>query len=119
MLAEDNFQKWSWAVKVYLTPGDHVRVIKRSKDTTGKLVDPTAPIDAKEREAWNRSERMAVGIIAGSVIDLHLELLHRYEDESTWKLWCAIEALHEQKDASLRHGAWMGSGRTSRRRRGI
>ena len=51
---------------------------------------------------------MAIGIIAGSIIDIHLELLHKYEDKSAWSLWVAIEALHEQKDASLRHSAWMG-----------
>ena len=51
---------------------------------------------------------MAVGIIAGSVIDLHLEHLHRYEDKNAWSLWCAIEAVHEQKNVSLCHSAWMG-----------
>ena len=70
--------------------------------------DLTPPANPKELEAWQRSERMAIGIIAGSVIDLHLEILHRFEDKSAWALWCAIEAVHEQKDASLRHGAWMG-----------
>jgi hypothetical protein len=89
-------------------PNDHVRVIKRSKGTDGILHDPKAPADAKELESWNQSERMAIGIISGSIIDIHLELLHKYEDKSAWALWGAIEALHEQKDASLRHGAWMG-----------
>jgi len=92
----------------YFTPNDHVRVIKRTWDSGGKQHNPVVPTDAKELETWNQSERMATGIIAGSVIDMHLELLHKYEDKSAWALWCAIEALHEQKDASLRHSAWMG-----------
>ena len=49
---------------------------------------------------------MAVGITAGSIVDTHLELLHQYEDKSAWELWCAIEALHVQKDANLCHAAW-------------
>jgi len=108
LLANGNFQKWSWAVKVYLTPNNHVCVIKCTKYSTGKLHDPVAPTNAKELVSWNQSEWMAVGIIAGLVMDLHLELLHRYEDKGAWPLWCTIEALHEQKDASLHHGAWMG-----------
>ena len=64
----------------------------------------TPPSDAKELATWDQSERVVVGIITGSVIDLHLELLHRYEDKIAWSLWCAIKAVHEQKDASLRHG---------------
>ena len=108
MLAKDNFQKWAWAIKVYLTPNDHVCVIKCTRDSKGKLHDPAPPSDAKEHASWDQSERMAIGIIAGSVIDIHLELLHSFEDQGVWPLWCAIEALHEQKDTSLRHGAWMG-----------
>lgn len=48
MLAEGNFQKWTWAIKAYLTPSDHVRVIKRTKDSKGKMHDPTPPSDDKE-----------------------------------------------------------------------
>ena len=51
---------------------------------------------------------MALGIIAGTVIDIHLELLHKFEETSVWELWCAIESQHAQQDASLRHVAWMG-----------
>ena len=54
MLPEGNFQKWAWAVKAYLTPNDHVRVIKRTVDSKGKLHDPAPPTDAKEFAAWNQ-----------------------------------------------------------------
>ncbi len=64
-------------------------------------------MDANALESWNQLERMAFGIISGSVNHIHLELLHKFEDKIAWEPWCAIEALHEQKDASLRHGAWM------------
>ena len=47
-----------------------------------------------------------MGIITGSIVDVLLEFLHKYEDKSAWERWCAVEALPEQKDASLRHGAW-------------
>jgi len=108
VLPEGNFQNWSWAVKAYLAPNDHVHVIKRTRGSGGKLHNPVAPTDVKELEVWIRSERMVIGIIAGSVIRISLALLHKYEDKSAWSLWCAIEALHEQKDASLCHSAWMG-----------
>ena len=107
MLNESNYQKWQWAIKAYLSPHDHVRVIKRVRTATA-LVDPQPPTDASELERWHQSERMALGIIAGTIIDIHLELLHKYEDRSVWDLWCAIESQHVQQDASLRHVAWMG-----------
>ena len=48
---------------------------------------------------WNQLERMAIGVTSGSIIDIHSELLHKYEDKSAWELWCAVEALHEQNEA--------------------
>ena len=51
---------------------------------------------------------MALGITAGIGIDIHLELLHKFEEGSVWELWCAIESQHVQQDASLRHVTWMG-----------
>jgi len=51
---------------------------------------------------------MAIGIIAGSAIDMHLKLLHKYEDKGMWSLWYVIEALHKQKDVGLHHSMWVG-----------
>src|SRR5258706_12266799 len=48
-----------------------------------------------------------MGFVAGTSYELHLELVHKHEGRSVWELWKAIEALHVQKDASLRHKAWM------------
>ena len=42
----------------------------------------------------------------GLLCTQHLELERKHEGESVWDLWKAIEALHVQKDASLRHEAW-------------
>lgn len=50
---------------------------------------------------------MALGII-GTIINIHLGLLHKFEDRSIWDLWCAIESPHVQQGASLRHFVWMG-----------
>ena len=88
MLTESNYQKWQWAIKANLSPHNHVRVIKRVKTAAG-LVDPKPPTDVSELEKWLQSERMALGITAGTIIDIHLELLHKYEDRNVWDLWCA------------------------------
>jgi hypothetical protein len=107
VLMRDNYLKWQLCVKAYLTPGDHVRVIKRTKTATGALADPVAPADPAELERWNRSERIAMGVVMGTANDQHLELIHKHEEGSVWALWKAIEAYHVQRDASLRHQAWM------------
>ena len=75
MLSESNYQKWQWAIKAYLSPHDHVRVIKRVRTAAG-LVDPTPPTDASELEKWLQSECMALGIIAGTIIDRQVQGLH-------------------------------------------
>ena len=43
----------------------------------------------------------------GLLCTQHLEFERKHEGGSVWDLWKAIEALHVQKDASLRHEAWM------------
>jgi hypothetical protein len=107
VLTRVNYLKWQLSIKAYLTPGDHVRVIKRTRDTTGALVDPAAPADHVELERWNRSERIAMGVVMGTAYDQHLELILKHEEGSVWALWKAIETHHVQRDASLRHEAWM------------
>jgi hypothetical protein len=107
ILTKDNYPKWQLSVKAYLTPGDHVRVIRRTKDTSGTLLDPVAPTDAAELEKWTRSERHAMGVIMGTATDLHYELISKHEGGGVWPLWKAIEGQHVTLDASLRHEAWM------------
>ncbi len=60
-----------------------------------------------ELTSWHQSEQIAMGVIASTLYELHLELVHKHEGRSVWGPWKAIEALHVQKDASLRHKAWM------------
>jgi len=56
VLTEGDFQKWSWAVKAYLTPNNHVHVIKQTRDSGGTLHNPIVPTGVKELEMWNQSE---------------------------------------------------------------
>ena len=42
-----------------------------------------------------------------TVSDLHLELVHKMNEEPVCKLWKAIEAQHQQHDVSLWHEARM------------
>jgi hypothetical protein len=108
VLTKDNFMKWEIQVRAYLTGvSDHVRVIRRTKDNTGKYQDPTPPTDDEDLKAWNKSERVAQGVIMATASDLHLELIHRRSEGPVWKMWTEIEAQHQQHDASLRHEAWM------------
>jgi hypothetical protein len=85
----------------------HAWGLKRTKTATGALADPVPPADPAELERWNRSERIAMGLVMGTANDQHLELIHKHEEGSVWALWKAIEAHHVQRDASLRHEAWM------------
>src|SRR5258706_511871 len=48
-----------------------------------------------------------MGVVTSTSYELHLELVHKHKGGSIWELWKAIEALHVQKDASLRHEVWM------------
>jgi len=107
VLTKENYLKWQLSVKAHLTPGNHVRVIRRTRDASGGLVDPVAPTDVTEAEKWIRSERHAMGVIMGTAADLHYELLSKHEHSGVWPLWEAIEAQHVSLDASLRHEAWM------------
>ena len=100
--------RWEIQVRAYLTgAADHVRIIRRTKDSAGKYVDPTPPTDPDELKAWDKSERVAMGVIMATASDLHLEVVHKMSEEPVWKVWKAIEAQHQQHDASLRHEAWM------------
>ncbi len=107
VLADGNYHEWKAALEEYLTPNDHVRVIRRTKSSMGALVDPVPPTDPDDLVRWNQSERIAMGVIASTAIDLHLELLYKYEYGSVWELWKAIEARHAPRDAFLYHQAWV------------
>jgi len=108
ILTKDNFMKWEIQVEAYLTgAADHIRVIRRTKDTGGKYADPVAPTDAEELKSWEKSERVAQGVIMATASDLHLELIHKLREGSIWKMWSEIKSQHEQHDASLRHKVWM------------
>jgi hypothetical protein len=107
VLAQSNFLEWKTALEEYLTPHDHVRVIRWTKSSTGALVDPLPPSDPDELERWNQSERVAKGVIMMTAADHHLELVYKYKSESVWELWKAIEARHAPRDAFLYHQAWV------------
>src|SRR5882757_10933527 len=107
MLTRENYMKWQTALKAYLTPYNHVRVLMCTAGTAGAILDPMPPTDPTELASWHQSEQIAMGVVAGTSYELHLELVHKHEGGSVWDLWKAIEALHVQKDASLRHEAWM------------
>jgi len=107
ILTKENYPKWQLTVKAFLTPGDHVRVIRCTKDASGVLHDPVDSTDAADLERWMRAERHAMGVIMGTASDLHYEILTRYEHGRVWPLWKAIETQHVSHDASLRHEAWM------------
>ena len=51
MLTKENYPKWKMHVKGYLSAGDHGRVIKRTADPQGNLVDPAPPTDPDELKA--------------------------------------------------------------------
>jgi hypothetical protein len=106
-LTRENYPKWQLSVKAYLTPGDHVRVIRRTKDTSGNLLDPVALINVIELEKWNWSEWRTLGVIMGTATDLHYKLLSKHKHGGVWPLWKAIKAQHISHDASLHHKAWM------------
>jgi len=107
ILTKENYLKWQLSVKAHLTPGNHVCVIRRTRDTSGGLVDPVAPTDVTKAEKWIRSEQHAMGVIMGTTANLHYKLLSKHEHGSVWPLWKAIEAQHISLDASLHHEAWM------------
>ena len=107
MLKKENYPRWRMQVRGYLCAGDHGRVIKRTADPQGNMVDPVEPADADELKAWRKSERVVWSVLLLTANELHFELLEQYEDQSTWKIWWAIEEHHVQDDASLWHEAWM------------
>ena len=106
MLTRDNYQKWRMAVRAFLTPYDHVRVISSSRDAAGNLSDPVCPTNAAELKAWETSEGIAMGIVSGTTYDLHADLVASHEGGHVLDLWKAIEGQHTTNDLSLRHQAW-------------
>ena len=107
MLTKDNYQKWQMAVKAYLIPYDHVRVITQARGADGTLTDPVRPVDAADLRAWVVSEGIAMGVVAGTTYELHPDLVAAaHEGGSVLGLWKAIEAKHTNDDSSLRHQAW-------------
>jgi len=122
MLTRENYMKWQTTLKAYLTPYNHVCVLMRMTTLTatggtgGVIVDPMPPTDPTELASWHQSEQIAMGVVAGTSYELHLELVHKHEGGSVWDLWKAIEALHVQKDASLlrRWGCLCRNQRSSR-----
>jgi len=82
VFTKDNYAKWQLCVKAYLTPNDHVCVIKRTKDSTGALIDPVAPTSVDELVRWTTSEQHTMGVIMGTATDLHFELLSRHKYSS-------------------------------------
>jgi len=105
MLTEGNFQKWAWAIKAYLMPHNHIRVIKQTKDSGGKLHDPIALTDAKALEVWNQSERMAIGIIAARSSTSTSNFFTSTRTRAPGP--CGSRS-RLSMDASLCHSAWMG-----------
>ena len=106
MLTKDNYRKWQMAVKAYLIPYDHVRVITQTRGADGSLTDPVHPVDAADLRAWAISEGIAMDIVSGTTYDLHADLVAAHEGGSVLSLWKAIEAQHTNNDSSLRHQAW-------------
>ena len=107
MLSRENYLQWKIAVKAFLTPYDHVRVIKSVRDASGALVDPTRPTDAAELKTWETSESIAMGVVFGTSYDLHPDLVAKHEGGRVLDLWKAIEARHANTDSIYRHHAWM------------
>ncbi len=99
--------KWQTALKAYLMPYNHVRVLMHTTGTGGVISDPVPPTDVTLLASWHQSEQIAMGVVTSTSYELHLELVHKHKGGSIWELWKAIEALHVQKDASLRHEVWM------------
>ena len=106
MLLKDNYHMWQMAVKAFLRPFDHVRVIRRTRGATGNLVDPVRPTNATELKAWETSEGIAMGVVAGTAYMQHPNLVDSHEDGEVLALWKAIEAQHTNNDSSLRHQTW-------------
>jgi transposase InsO family protein len=107
VLTKDNFPRWQLGVRAFLTPNGHVHIIKRKKQTDGRMTDPVAPTDAAELESWEKSKQVAMGVLMATANGLHYKLVCRHEEDRAWVLWSAIEAYHVQQDACLRHEAWM------------
>src|SRR5258706_7346628 len=107
MLMKENYMRWQTALKAYLMPYNHVRILMCTTGAGGVIADPVPPTDMTDLASWCQSEQIAMGVVAGTSYKLHLELVHKHEGRSVWELWKAIESLHVQKDSSLRHEAWM------------
>jgi len=73
------------------------------------MANPTRPTGVTEAGKWDASEREALGIIMSTASKLHREIIlkHCANGEPIYKLWTKIYNLHQSRDASLRHQAWM------------
>lgn len=108
ILKKGNYLKWHMCIKAYLTPHDHVCVIKPIRTGMGMLTEPKAPVDTKELALWAQSECMARGIIMATAWHLHLELIYKHANKTLWELWQVVKAKHMKQDASICYAAWMG-----------
>src|SRR5258706_8976 len=72
MLTKENYMRWQTALKAYLTPYNHVRVLMRTTGAGGAIADPTPPTDATELASWRQSEQIAMGVVTGTSYELHL-----------------------------------------------
>ena len=86
MLMRDNYQGWQMAVKVFHTPYNHVHVITRTWGPTGNLVNPVRLTDMAELKAWETSEGITMGIVAGTSYVLHPNIVAKHEGRSVLAL---------------------------------
>src|SRR5258708_40320365 len=108
-LTKLNYYEWAMQIEAYLTgAAAHWRVVEGSEKPDGSYDQPAAPADLTSREGleWKKSERVACGVIMATAAELHVELILQNKGKP-YDMWKAIEAQHLQRDASLRHEAWM------------
>ena len=124
ILTEDNFSDWDMQIMAYLTSTqDHAHIITPTLPTSTTVYQdpalPTAvPATATANEAkaaavditlWQKSERVVLGCLMATAGKLHHEaiLKHHQDGSPVYKLYSAICAYHQQRDASHCHKAWM------------
>jgi hypothetical protein len=107
ILVKDNYSVWALKVKAYLALNNHVCVIWCQVLTDGTQGDPTPPEDANNFQRWNKSKRVALGLIISTATDLNFKLCHAHETGRTWDLWHTIKDCHVLQDVSLWYEAWM------------
>ena len=55
VLTRENYLNWQFSVKAYLTPGNHVRIVRRTMGAGGILLDSMTLTDVVKLEKWIRS----------------------------------------------------------------